>query len=180
MPSISKSIKNSAKNNGLLLGLFIVVVTVGAYALDWDIFLSPWFQFSKFIIVMVLGIRAVAQPRRLNPPKFTFRDGFSAFFITAALGLFIFIIANWVLFDLIDSDAGHYISETSIDMQEERLKELDRDEEEIKETVTDLRGSYQFGFLNQIRGYFINLVLYCIPAALVAVVFKKKKPIITK
>lgn len=179
MPPISKSIKKYAKNNGLLLGLFLVIATVGAYVLDWDIFLSPWFQFSKFIIVMVLGIRAVFQPRRLNPEKFSFRDGFSAFFIAVALGLFIFVTANWFLFDVIDSEAGHYISETSIDLQEERLQELDRDGEEIKETVAELRSSYQFGFLNQIRGYFINLVLYCIPAALVAILFKKKKPIIT-
>lgn len=179
MSDSKTSTKGIAQKKGLYLAGIMVLATLLAYFINWDIFLSPWFQVTKFVLVMLLAILAIAEARKINFKNFTFREGFSTFFITVAIGTFIFVIANWLLFDLIDKSAGHYINDMAIDLRKEQLEAMEKTPEFIEDSIGMLKESYQFSFGNQLKGYFMNLILYCIPAMLVALIFKTKKPIIT-
>src|SRR5699024_12620557 len=108
MPKLNKSIKRTAQKSGFYLGAAMALITLGAYLINWDILLSPWFQVSKFILVMGFAILAVVQARRLSD-KYAFRHAFSAYFITVALGLIILVFVNFLLLRVIDIQAGHYI-----------------------------------------------------------------------
>lgn len=178
MQKIKGKIKSISLKQGLHLGLILVLLTIISYFINWDIFLSPWFQFAKFLIVIAMAAYASYLARKAHHKVFSFRDGFSAFFITVAVGLGIFTVVNWLLFDFFATDAGHYINDTAISIRQEQLEALDQDPEKIKEEIKQLRDSYQFSFLSQFQGYIITLVLYCLLAPLVALIFKTKKPII--
>lgn len=171
------AIKAISRKNGLILGGGLILLTLLAYFINWDIFLKFWFQILKFVVVMSLAIRATAMARSKYFKKFSFRDGFSAFFIAIALGTFLFFILTWLLFDLIDHQAGQYINDSAIKMREEQLEAFGLKPEAITQEIEQLRSSFQFSFVNQLKGYITNLVLYCIPAILVALIFKTKKPI---
>lgn len=179
MPKSAGFIKKISKKTGVYLGGVLVLITLIAYLFDWDLFLSPWFQFSKFLVIMVFAIYASLKAKKhdLNR-RFSFRDGFSSFVIPAIFGLAIFTLFNWLLFNYIAPDAGHYVDETSINLLKERLQGLDVPENKIKEATSSLKGSYQFSFLKLLQGYVINLVLYCIPASIIALIFKSKKPLV--
>src|SRR5690625_1542426 len=178
MQKIKGKIKSISLKQCLHVGIVLVLLTIISYFNNWDIFLSPWFQFAKFIIVVAIAVYATYLSRKAHFKVFSFRDGFSAFFITVAVGLGIFTVINWLLFDFFATDAGHYINDTAIVMRQEQLEALDQDPEKIKEEIEQLRDSYQFSFISQFQGYIITLVLYCLLAPLAALIFKTKKPII--
>lgn len=178
MGKIKENIKTVSLRWGLYLGVTLIVITCLALFINWDLLLSPWFQFSKFIITAALAIYATSICRRIYFRQFSFRDGFTGFFITVVVGLGVFHLANWMLFDLLASDAGHYINDSAIKLRQEQLEALGQDSDKIEEAIKSLKSSYQFALLNQFKGYITNLILYCLLAPLVAVIFKTKKPII--
>ncbi len=178
MPNLHKSVKKVAQKGGLILGAGLIAITVIAYAINWDVFLSPWLQIGKFALTLSIAVWAVIKSRQLCEGEFSFRDGFSSFFISIAIGLLLTSIANWLLFNLIDAQAGHYINDTSIALRQHQLEEMGKDPEFIKMAITQLKSSYQFTLINQLKGYITNIVLYCIPAIIVALIVKTKKPIV--
>ena len=178
MPKLKESIKKISFKQGLYLGAILSGLTIIAYLINWDIFLSPWFQFAKFLIVIGSATYATLLARKAYLMSFSFRDGFSAFFIAVAVGFGVFTIVNWLLFDLIAVDAGRYINDAAINIRKEQLEALQQEPEKIEIAIEELKSSYQFSFINQFKGYFITLVLYCLAAPVVALIFKTKKPII--
>lgn len=178
MEKLKGKIKSISSKQGLHLGLILSLLTIIAYFVNWDILLSPWFQFAKFIIVVAMAVYASFLSRKAYLHNFNFRDGFSAFFITVAVGLGVFTLINWILFDFFAIDAGRYINDTAIGMRREQLEALNQNPEKIDEEIKLLRESYQFSFFNQFKGYIITLVLYCLLAPLVALIFKTKKPVL--
>ncbi len=178
MPNIAKSIKGIAFRSGLYLGAILAVITITAYSIDWDLMMSPWFQPIKLLLVILFAIYATYQGRRHHRQKYSFRNAFSAYFITLALGLFIFTLVNYILFDLYDPAAGEYLSRLSIDQIRETLEKAGRDPEKIKANIEALKHSDQFSIANQFKGYVFNLALYAMFGVIVAFIFKKKKPIL--
>lgn len=178
MSQTKENIKKISSRQGLYLGAILSLLTIITYFINWDVFLSPWFQFSKFLIVVSLAIYATLLSRKAYFHDFSFRDGFSAFFITIAVGLGIFTLVNWLLFDFLVIEAGHYINNSAIEIRREQLESLDQDSKKIEEEINFLKENYQFSFKSQFKGYLINLVLYCLIAPLAALIFKTKKPII--
>lgn len=179
MAKLKENIKKIALKNGGYLGGVLILITLFAYLYNWDLLLKSWFQLLKFGLVILLAVFSTMTARRENPAAFSFRDAFTAYFIPIALGLFAFTIFNSLLFDLIDGQAGHYISQMSIEEHRKQLEAIGKDADKINQTISSLKKSDQFSILNQLQGYIMNLILYCIPGIIVAAIFKKKKPIIT-
>lgn len=181
MPKLKISIKKISTRSGLTLGVILALGTIIAFLVNWDIFLSPWFQISKFILVIGFALYATSESRKLNVDKFSFRDAFSAFFITFAIGLLVFFIVNYVLFEWIDPTPGQYLTEMSVgqlDHLKEQMVEAGKATDKIEKQIASLKNSDQFSFANQLQGYIMNLVLYCLPGIIVAMIFKRKKTII--
>lgn len=167
MPKLKQSIKQIATKNGIYLGIAISILVLVAYSVDWDMFFKWWFAGFKFFILIGFAVTATIQAKKVNQKEFSFRDAFTSYFITVALGLAIYTVLNYVLFDLISPQAGHYLTEKS----NEILKSTQgKDFHKIRED--------QFSAANQLKGYILNLGLYLVPGVIVALFFKKKKPII--
>lgn len=178
MSKPKKSIKQSSIKTGLYLGAILAIGTFIAYYINWDLIFSRWFQPTKFILVIVFSVVASYVAKKNNPQKFSFRDAFSAYFITAALGLIIFTFANYLIFDVFNPEAGHYLSQMSIEQIRDNYEKAGQDPEKVKMIIEDLKSSDQFSIGNQLKGYIFNLTLYAVFGAIVALIFKKKKPII--
>src|SRR5690625_5594439 len=101
MSQTKENIKKISSRQGLYLGAILSLLTIITYFINWDVFLSPWFQFSKFLIVVSLAIYATLLSRKAYFHDFCFRDGFSAFFFTIGVGLGVFTLVKWILFDFI-------------------------------------------------------------------------------
>lgn len=178
MPKLKSEIKKISLKNGVYLGAILGLITFVSYLINWDIILSPWFQFAKFLIIVPLGIYSCILARRIYFKDFNFRDGFSAFFITIVVGVGIFTLVNWILFDFIAPEAGKYINDTAIELLRERMEAMGTEADKIEAQTEALRESYQFSFVEQFGGYVWNLLIYCLIAIPVALIFKTKKPII--
>lgn len=178
MPKLKAAIQQISAKTGLSLGIALILVTLGAYFIDWDIIMSAWFQSLKLVLLVIFAIYATLQSKKLSPEAFSFREAFSAFFITVALGTAMYTLLNYVLFDLIDKDAGHYLTQMSVEKYKDTARTAGQNNENIKQSIEQLKTSDQFSALNQLKGYVFNLALYSLLGVVVAFIFKKKKTIV--
>lgn len=178
MPKLNPTVKSIAAKYGLLLGAVLTAGILLAYFINWDWFLQPWFQIHRLFLVLTFGILGVYVSRTTIPGTFSFRDGFSAYFLTIALGSLISVLIMVMMLNHYDPDAGKYVSALSIEKSNEMLEQLGRSPEEIEKAMEILKENNQFSFFNQLKGTVMNLVLYCIPGVLIALIFKTKKPIL--
>lgn len=178
MPKLKQSVKQVSTKTGIYLGIALAVLTIGAYSIDWDIILNRWFQPLKLLFVMIFAIYATTKAKKLNVQEFSFRDAFAAYFITVALGMAIFTLVNYTLFDLFDPQAGQYITQMSIEQFKQASEKAGESPEKIEKSIASLKDSDQFSITNQLKGYVFNMALYAVLGVIIALIFKKKKPII--
>ncbi len=195
MPKPNNAIKRLAKKRGLLLGGLLILLTFGAYSINWDIFLQAWLQITKFALVMLIAIVTTVQAKKLISGRFSFRDAFSTFFITAVLGLFLYTLFNWLLLGIINPQAGHYITGLTVDSLHNNLVTLQQQKETlqasgkdikrisnsikgIQVSIAGIKDSFPFSLLSQLKGFVTNIVFLCLPAIIVALILKTKKPLV--
>lgn len=183
MPKLKENIKKISTKQGLFLGLILLVVNLGLYLYgnftnNWSPMVNQWFQFGKFLIIIGFGIWTTILCRKAYMKTLNFQDGFSGFFITVLIGYGLYVLSNWILLSVYDPDAGRILTDQSALLIEDRLTKLGQPEEKVKQAVEDLYENPPFSFKSQFTGYVFNLVLYCLPAAIVAFILKTKNPII--
>jgi len=183
MPKLKENIKKISFKQGLYLGILLSIINIGIYLYanfsnNWSLMISQWYQFAKFLIIVGFASYTTILCRKAYMNSFSFRDGFSAFFIAVAVGLGIYVLGNWFLLSVFDADAGEIITKESVVLLEERLGKMEQAPEKIEESIQELYENPPFAFKNQFIGYIFNLVLYCLPAIIIALLFKTKKPII--
>ncbi len=183
MPKLKENIRKISSKQGLYLGIALLVINIGVYLYsnfthNWVPMISQWYQFSKFLIITGFAAFTAVLCRKANMKSFSFQEGFSGFFIAVAIGLGIYTLSNWLLLDIFDPDAGQIVTNESAKLIEDRLGKMEQKPEKIEEAIQQLYDNPPFTFKNQFLGYLYNLVLYCLPAILVALLLKTKKPIV--
>ena len=119
MPQLHKSLKYFAYQKGIFLGIILILYITVAYLGNWDLLLEYGFEVSKLPIILIFGTWVAVSARKKHNGKFSFRDGFSLFFITIAIGLTLSVIAKWLFYNYIDPDFGQYINEMGIEKRKE-------------------------------------------------------------
>lgn len=178
MPKLHKSLKQFAYKKGLFLGVILILFLVFAYFVNWDFLLEYGFEVAKLPIILIFGVWAAVSARKKHRGTFSFRDGFSLFFITVAIGLTLSVLVKWLFYNYIDLDFGQYINEMGIEKRKEQLELAQTDAKELKEEIAALKASYQLSFKMLLQEFVFRLVVYCIPAILVGLILKTKKPLI--
>lgn len=178
MTQPEKSIKHIAVRKGTYLGVLLSLVTLIAYWINWDIFLSTWLEASKLPVILFVAIMAAVKSRKTFPVNFSFKNGFSAFFITIAVALAVSLVVKWLLYNYIDVDFGKYINHSGIVKRKEQLEQMGIDPEKINQEIKGLEHVYLLSFKNLFQEYILRLVGYCIPGVIVALILKTKKPLI--
>ena len=176
MSESNVTVKESAIQYGLILGGILAISTVLMYALNQELFLSAWVGISTLIICVGAGIVSTGKAKDILGGIMTFKQAFTAYFITQAIGLLISTAIGILIFSIIDTELAAYLQEESIEMTRGFMERFDTPTELIEETLSEMRQENNFSMVNQMKNYVGVLVVQAVIGLLIGLIFKKADP----
>ncbi|GAA3576928.1 DUF4199 domain-containing protein [Snuella lapsa] len=174
---MEKTLKSIASNYGLYLGALLALLTVIAYAVNLNLFVNFWFGLSIYLLIIVIGIIAVAKVKQNFNGYATFKDAFTAYFITILIGLSISTAVSFVLFNFIDTEAAVVLKEKSIDKMVSVYENNNLPQDKLAEIVEKMESEDLYSLKNNLTALAINYLLpLSIIGLLVAAAMKKTNP----
>lgn len=171
-----ENVKKTAVSIGAMLGVLLIVLTTLVYAIDLSLFTNTWYGILIFLIVAGFAIGSAIRTKKQMGGFITFKQSFTAFFITILIGLLMYTIFSIVLFNVIDTDAKQVMTEAVIKSSVEMAEKFGAPSEQIDEMVTKLEEQDSFGPMGQLWGFLMNLVIYSIVGLIASLVIKRDRP----
>ena len=174
---MEKSLKSIATDYGLYLGGILSLLTLMGYVISLDLFTKIWFGIGFLIVIIVLGILSIVKSKKSQDGYISFKNAFTAYFITLIVGLLISAALNILIFNFIDPEAAPTLQEKIIDAQTERLQNFNVPNEVIAETVEKMESQgnmYSIG--NILQSIVWQLAGFSLIGLIVAAVMKKSNP----
>lgn len=172
---IHETIKKNGITFGIITGLASVLITTFIYAVDLNLFTSPWIGFGNLALYLIIAIVLLTKTKKEYEAIFTFKDAFTTYFISALIGIAISFTFNIVLFNLIDPAAKDTIKELTIKYMLSALQKFNAPAEAINKTIADLKENDQFSIIGLLKGSLSNIV-FCTIFGLILAAFFKSKP----
>jgi len=170
------SFKKSSFNYGLMLGGILAVITALIYAISIELLTKWWLGIILFFIALGIGIVSVAKTKSILGGYITFKDAFTSYFITIAIGLLINVFVGILIFVLIDPDAAEFLQEKIIEISRSMMESFGAPEEEINKAIADMQNENSYSLGKQLQAYIFQLAFYSVFGLLVALIMKKKDP----
>ncbi|WP_179339602.1 DUF4199 domain-containing protein [Winogradskyella ludwigii] len=173
---MEKSLKSTAINYGVMLGVINSAVLVAIYTMNPELFLAPWLGIILFFMTIVFGIIASIKAKSILKGFISLKDAFAAYFITVAIGSLFAILLTALLFSVIDVETGQFLNERLIEMSIETLESLGMSQSVIDESIQKAAEIDNFSFGTQIQSYFVRLVIYCIFGLISSLILRRNDP----
>ena len=171
---MENSIKSSAINYGLYLGAFLALFTVIGYALNLELLVNFWLTLLLLpIIIIVLGIVSTAKSKSLLNGFLSFKQAFSSYFITVAIGILISTVVSIIIFNFIDPDAANTLKELIVEKTINFMEGMGAPAESMAEAVENIESQDTFGFGTQLKSLAQSLVFFAVIGLIVAAIMKK-------
>lgn len=173
---MDKTLRSKAVNYGLYMGLTLTLITVLIYAFDLSLFTSLWLMLGNLIIILVFGVLSGASAKKIMGGYPSFKQVFTSYTITMAVGLLISTLVGMLLFNVVDPEAAEVVKELSIESTEAMMKRFGAPEAQIEEAITAAEEQDPFSIGTQVKNYFGFLAFMLVIGLLVALIMKKKDP----
>ncbi|OBQ55455.1 DUF4199 domain-containing protein [Tamlana sp. s12] len=173
---MENSLKSIATNYGLYLGALLALITVLAYAIDLELLVNTWVGIFIMIAIIVFGIISVAKVKQAQNGFASFKQAFTAYFITVLIGLLISTLVSFLLFNFIDTDAADILKQKTIEKTVSMLEGFNTPVEAIDQAVTEIESQNQYSIGNIAKGLAGYLVVFSIIGLIVAAAMKKSNP----
>lgn len=171
------SLKSIASNYGLYLGVLLILITIIAYAVNLDLFVNTWFGISIYVVIIIFGIYTVAKVKQAFNGFASFKDAFSAYFITILVGLLASTVVTFILFNFIDTDAALTLKEKSIEKLVEVYRNMNLSDDKIAEMIDQVEAQNLYSIKNSLSGMITSYLLpLSIIGLIVAAAMKKSDP----
>lgn len=173
---MDKQARKYALNLGLYLGLALIIITTLSYVVDLSLLASWWVGLLILAVLFGFALYSCYSTRKIFDFP-SFKNVFTSYTITVAVGLAISTTFTIILFNVIDPEAAEIIKEQSIAQAERMMKQFNTPQSEIDKALTAARNSESsFSLSSQIQGYFIYLTVMLVLGLLAALLFKKNNP----
>ncbi|NNE33144.1 MAG: DUF4199 domain-containing protein [Winogradskyella sp.] len=174
---MEKSLKSLSTTYGLYLALILTSFTIIGYALYLDLFTKWWFGIGQLLLVIIFGIVASMKARKLSGGFISFKNAFTAFFITVAIGIIIPGLVGMIIFNFVDTESAGILQEKIVENQLAMMQNFGAPQEAIDNTRTQLEAEDNFfSIANTLKSIAYQLVGFSIVGLIVALVVKKSDP----
>lgn len=167
-------IKKNAINFGIISGLIGILSTTIMYVVDLKLFVNMWIGFGMLAIWIIIGCVLLSKTKNEKQGILSFKEGFTAYFVSALIGILMSTVFNIFLFNFFDTAARDTVTEHLIEMQVEMLEKFNAPSDQIAETVSKLKENSQFSINGQLLGIAQALVGAIIFGLILAAFFKNK------
>ena len=174
---MEKTIKSTAINYGLYLGIILIILTGVGYAINLDLFVTIWFALLFLVAILIFCIISTLKAKKTLGGYINFKDAFSAFFVTLLVGMLINGAISMVIFNWIDPDAATELQEKFIATQIERLEHYNIPSAKIDKAIEKMEANGNlFSPLYVLQSFVWQIAGYSIVGLIVAAIVKKKRP----
>ena len=173
---MEKSIKSSAINYGLYLGIALSLITVTIWFVNINLMANMWLGIGILLAVIAFGVVSTAKSKSIMEGFLTFKETFSAYFITVAVGIIISQVVSFILFNFIDPDAAKEIQQITIDSTVNMMEGFGAPAESIAEAVEKIENTDQFSVVSVLKSSAWSLVFQAVIGLIVALIMKKSNP----
>ena len=168
------SIKSSAINYGLYLGGLLTLATVLAYAVNLELYTKWWYGIGLMLIIIVFGIVSTIKSKKILEGFISFKEAFSSYFTTIAIGIIISTIVGIVIFNIIDPEAAVTLQEKIIDSTVQMMRNFGAPEDAVAEAVEKMEAEENmFSIGNTLWGLAKQLIGFSVVGLIVALIMKK-------
>lgn len=173
---MEKSLKSISINYGLYLGVALAAISIVVYAIMIDLFTEWWLGILLILLIIGFGTAAALKSRKALGGFISFKEAFTSYFITVAIGTIISTVVGIVIFDFVDPEAAEYINEKIVTMTRETMENWGAPQESINETMVKLEGENNFSTAAQLQSYVIRLLILSVLGLIVGVIVKRNDP----
>ncbi len=172
---MSKTLKSSALNYGIITGIAITVIYVLLYVVKIELLASFAFGLIILLALLVIGFVSTAKAKKINGGYLTFKEAFSAFIIPFIIGLAIPTIFLYLLFNFIDADAAEMLKEISLEKAEEMMRKFGAPESDIETALEEASSKNSYSLGNMGMQYAGTVIFGSVIGLIAALTMKKKK-----
>lgn len=173
---MEKSLKSSAINYGLYLGAALSLITIAIWFIDINLMANMWLGIIILLAVIAFGVVATAKAKSIQEGFLSFKEAFSSYFITVAIGIIISSIVSMILFNYVDPEAAKQIQQITIDATVNMMEGFGAPTETIAEAVEKIESQNQYSLVNTLKSIAWGLVFQAVIGLIVAAIMKKSDP----
>lgn len=174
---MEKSLKSSSLNYGIYLGLILVALVVLGYVVDLSLFTKWWFGIFMLLLVIIFGIVSSMKARSLAGGFISFKNAFTAYFITVLIGIVLSSLVSYVIFNVVDPEAATTLQDMIVESQVQMMQNFGAPQESIDAAVAQMEaGGNMYSIGNIAKSIAYQLIGYSIVGLIVALVVRKKDP----
>lgn len=174
MQTEKTSTKKIALNYGLILGLTLALTTTMMYALNTELFTKWWIGILTILIVIGFGIVSTAKCKSELDGIITFKEAFSAYFITVAVGLMISTLVGILIFIVLDPALAQSLQERTLEISREMMESFGTPEADINRELTKLSQQNTFSAINQLKSYVFLLAFQTVIGLMIGLIMRQK------
>lgn len=173
---MEKSVKSIALNYGLYLGGALALITVIIYAVDIKLMVNMWLGIGLLLLIIAMGIIATAKAKSIFDGVLSFKDAFSAYFITTIVGIAISTLFSFILFNFVDADAAEEIKKLTIEATITMMEGFNAPPETIAQSVKEIESTNQYSLVNILKSLVWSALFQAVIGLIVAAIMKKSDP----
>jgi|TARA_B110000967_G_C18422270_1_gene334454 hypothetical protein len=165
--------KSSATNNGLYLGGILSIITVLIYAVNLDLFTEWWLGIALFVLVVAYGVISAIKSRNILGGFISFKQAFTSYFITIAIGTLIATVIGIAIFTFIDPEAATYLNEQILLLTKQTMERFGMPQEAMQAALDEAATKDNFSLAMQGQAFAFRLAFYALIGLIVALIVKK-------
>jgi hypothetical protein len=165
--------KSTAINNGLYLGAILSLVSVIIYAVNLDLFTEWWLGIILFVVVVVYGVISAVKSRTILNGFISFKQAFTSYFITVAIGTLIATVVGIAIFTYIDPEAATYLNEQILLVTKQTMERFGMPQEAMEAALEEAATKDNFSLGMQSQAFVFRLAFYAVIGLIVALIVKK-------
>jgi len=174
---MEKSLKSSALNYGLYLGLTLSAFYIIAYVFNIELLVNFWLMLLLLpLTLIVVGVISTAKAKSLLGGFMSYKQAFSAYFITIAVAVVLSTLVSIVIFNFVDPEAAQMLQDIGMEKARAFMESIGTPESEIEKQMALAEGQDQMALGTQAFNVVKGLLFYAVIGLIVALIMRKKDP----
>lgn len=169
---MENTIKKNGMTNGIILGVFLVLLTTIMYVVDLSLFTSIWVGLVNFVIIVSVGVYTSIINKKLLKGIMRYKDAFLSFILPVIIGMALYTVYNVVLFNFIDPGAKDVITENIIKMTQDMMSKFNVPAADLEAAIEEIKSKDNFSPMVQLKSFFMMIAFYSVIGLVVALIFK--------
>ena len=172
---MNQLIKSKGINFGLVYGLALILPILYAYTIDLNYFVSFWALGILILTFFIHGFWVIGSLKKAQNGYATFKEAFTVFFISNALGFLISAVITLLIFTVIDPELQTVVKELTVQKTTTFMLDMGANSDQIEETIKGIEEQDNYSIGAQVKGYFLTVIIASIVGLLLSLILKKKQ-----